>query len=266
MRHGVVWLGARPEESLPEGGTRSSLNVAVGKTRVNIASRLMRPGDIVEISTPNTLVVVEGSVVIAEHSLELGGRSVITLLEGTAKIVPNGQPPVVLTPNTRVMITGTGETGIRVGPVQKTTPAEVAQVEAVFEVGPVHTEEPKVARVVENQLETAVQLAQAIAGRDVDLLVTLPEIGKRTAETMVTELKGKLDRFIEAKPAADGTEPGAVALTGNETAREAVAVLMQLGEPAHQARALVERVIDADPTLATADAMVEAAFRIKALT
>ena len=108
------------------------------------------------------------------------------------------------------------------------------------------------------------QLAHAIASRDVDLLVTLPEIGKRTAETIVAELKGKLDRFIEAKPDGHAAD-GGTAMTLNETAREAVAVLMQLGEPASQARALVERSLDADPALATPDAIVEAAFRLKAL-
>lgn len=108
------------------------------------------------------------------------------------------------------------------------------------------------------------QLAQAIVGRDVDLLVTLPEIGKRTAETIVAELKGKLDRFIEVKPDGHPGEVGAV-VTISETAREAVAVLIQLGDSAQQARLLVERTLDADPSLDSPDAIVEAAFRLKAL-
>jgi Holliday junction DNA helicase RuvA len=42
-------------------------------------------------------------------------------------------------------------------------------------------------------------VAGAIADKDVDLLKSLPEIGKRTAETIVAELSGKVDRFVEVK-------------------------------------------------------------------
>ena len=43
-------------------------------------------------------------------------------------------------------------------------------------------------------------IASAIATKDVDLLVSLPEIGKRTGETIVAQLSGKVDRFLEFKP------------------------------------------------------------------
>src|SRR5690349_11262482 len=45
-------------------------------------------------------------------------------------------------------------------------------------------------------------IASAIAEKDVDLLKSLPEIGKRTAETIIVELSGKVDQYIEIKPSA----------------------------------------------------------------
>lgn len=106
-------------------------------------------------------------------------------------------------------------------------------------------------------------IASAIAQKDVDLLISLPEIGKRTAETIVAELHGKVDRFVELKPlgggagefAGDGARAGLV--------RDAMAVLAQLGEPKVYARQLVDRALAADSTLADPEALVAAAFRLK---
>lgn len=106
-------------------------------------------------------------------------------------------------------------------------------------------------------------VATAIAEKDVDLLRSLPEIGKRTAETIVAELHGKVDHYIEVKPmgAADrATGPDAVR---SALIRDAVAVLMQLGEQKLIARQLVDRALIADATLDSAEVLVAAAFRLK---
>ena len=44
------------------------------------------------------------------------------------------------------------------------------------------------------------EIAQAIESKDARFLCELPEIGKRTAETIIVELSGKVDQFIEMKP------------------------------------------------------------------
>jgi len=108
-------------------------------------------------------------------------------------------------------------------------------------------------------------VAAAIAEKDVELLVSLPEIGKRTAETIVAELHGKVDRFVEAKPfggpdGGGGADAGRAALI-----RDAVGVLTQLGEQKIHARQLVDRALAADPALETAERVVAAAFRLKEL-
>jgi Holliday junction DNA helicase RuvA len=103
-------------------------------------------------------------------------------------------------------------------------------------------------------------VAGAIAARDTDVLVALPEIGKRTAESIIAELSGKVDRFIEVKSIGQSAAGQANPLAG-----DAVAVLVQLGESKLHARQLVDRALAADPTIDSADALVAAAFRLKEL-
>lgn len=101
-------------------------------------------------------------------------------------------------------------------------------------------------------------IATAIAEKDVDTLRSLPEIGKRTAETIVLELHDKVDAqalTTSETPAPTGSEPSA---TG-----DAVRVLVQLGESRLVATDLVDRAARADPELDSADALVAAALRIK---
>jgi Holliday junction DNA helicase RuvA len=104
------------------------------------------------------------------------------------------------------------------------------------------------------------RVAQAIATEDLEILTSLPEIGRRTAQTMVAELHGKVDRFLEMKPddAVETADPGQAAVI-----RDAMAVLVQVGEQRPQARLLIEKALAADPSLSSADDLVAAAYRVK---
>jgi Holliday junction DNA helicase RuvA len=118
------------------------------------------------------------------------------------------------------------------------------------------------------------QVAEAIAARDHALLQSLPEIGKRTAEAICVELKGKVDPYVRGIGAvaagARGTA-GAQAARGPVTAeaklmaaaRDAVEVLVLLGHAKPVARDLVERVMAREelPADATPEAIVERALR-----
>jgi Holliday junction DNA helicase RuvA len=107
-------------------------------------------------------------------------------------------------------------------------------------------------------------IARAIAERDAALLVSLPEIGKRTAETIIAELHGKVDRFVEIKPAGDYAQPmEGVAPGKSQIIADAVAVLVQLGDSRLHARQLVDRALSVAPNLATADALVAAAVQLR---
>jgi Holliday junction DNA helicase RuvA len=105
-------------------------------------------------------------------------------------------------------------------------------------------------------------VAEAIAARDLDVLKSLPEIGKRTAETIVAELHGKVDRFVELKPAPNAAGDAAGSGRGG-LVHDAVSMLAQLGEPTLTARELVERALAADPTIDAPDTLVAAAYRLK---
>lgn len=104
-------------------------------------------------------------------------------------------------------------------------------------------------------------IAAAIAARDVDVLKSLPEIGKRTAETIVAELNGKVDQFIEFKPGS--ADRARMDDARSAMIRDAVAVLTKLGEQRLAARQLVDRALAADSTLIDAETLVAAAFRLK---
>lgn len=115
------------------------------------------------------------------------------------------------------------------------------------------------------------QVAEAIAARDHALLQSLPEIGKRTAETICVELKDKVDPFVRGFGAPAAAAPGKPAARGPITAegklmsaaRDAVEVLAQLGHSKPAARDMVERVLAREdlPKDPTPDAIVELALR-----
>ncbi|MFG0330463.1 MAG: Holliday junction branch migration protein RuvA [Phycisphaerales bacterium] len=114
-----------------------------------------------------------------------------------------------------------------------------------------------------------VAIAAAIAGRDVVTLQTLPEIGKRTAETIVAELHGKVDPFVDdavgqVGAATDRGGASAAAAAPRVTLiREAVSALVALGEPRQQAAQLVDRVLRDAPELTDADEVITAVYRTK---
>jgi Holliday junction DNA helicase RuvA len=102
-----------------------------------------------------------------------------------------------------------------------------------------------------------VRVARAIADRDLDTLQSLPEIGKRTAEAICVELRGKVDVYATAPEraraagtaagapgSAPGSAPGADAGTGAEAASTPAAASMveaKAGKPRGRARAEAER-------------------------
>jgi len=102
------------------------------------------------------------------------------------------------------------------------------------------------------------EVAAAIAGRDEVFLATLPEIGKRTAQLIVAELRDKVDEFAAGLPAVAAVE------TLPAAAAEAVSVLVQLGEKRPDAAALIERVLAVAPEADTAEAIIQKAYRLKA--
>ncbi|MBM4098617.1 MAG: hypothetical protein FJ260_01485 [Planctomycetes bacterium] len=117
------------------------------------------------------------------------------------------------------------------------------------------------------------QVAEAISMCDHALLQSLPEIGKRTAEAICVELKGKVDPFVRG---IAGAVPGQGRAGGKgapraatpegalmAAAHDAVEVLAQLGHPKAVAREMVERALSRSdvPEKPTPEAIVELALR-----
>jgi Holliday junction DNA helicase RuvA len=86
------------------------------------------------------------------------------------------------------------------------------------------------------------RLAQAIASGNADLLTEIPGIGKRMANRLVVELKGKLEGWAGAVAAAPVQASNA----------EVVAALRSLGYSASEAASAVASLPD-DPDLSTED-------------
>ncbi len=104
------------------------------------------------------------------------------------------------------------------------------------------------------------RIAAAIAARDLDVLKSLPEVGRRTAETIVAELHEKMEPFL-----AGGAAPSQVVgpLGRGAVAQDALAVLVRLGEPRHLAVQWIDRALTIEPEIEDAQRLVTAAFRVK---
>lgn len=101
------------------------------------------------------------------------------------------------------------------------------------------------------------QLAAAVENGDERLLATLPEIGKRTAAQIVTDLRGKLAQFLA---------PSAAPMPLRELTdaqRVALEILVQWGDKRPDAQRWITVAVEADPNLATPEDIVRAAYRAK---
>jgi Holliday junction DNA helicase RuvA len=106
------------------------------------------------------------------------------------------------------------------------------------------------------------EIAAAILAKDVRALKDLPEIGPRMAERLVTELADKVAAYAGLATAGAGGAAGP-AEKMSEAAREAVSVLVQLGERRNDAVALVERVLAVAPEVSSTESIIQAVYRLK---
>jgi len=110
------------------------------------------------------------------------------------------------------------------------------------------------------------EIAAAIEGGDAKTLSKLPRIGKRMADKIIAELKGKVWKFALmptgeplAAPAKRKPEEEAFVLEAKE-------VLLQVGYRAGDADAVIAKVLESKPDVATAEDLVQEAFRLRGTT
>lgn len=110
------------------------------------------------------------------------------------------------------------------------------------------------------------QIAAAIADRDIAMLTTLPEIGKRMAETVIATLHGKVNTFVApAAAAAEGKTKGkqSAPAPAGTLAKQALDVLVQLGEQRAAASTWIDEALRAEDRPKDVQALVAYVYRIK---
>ncbi|MEX2672208.1 MAG: Holliday junction branch migration protein RuvA [Phycisphaeraceae bacterium] len=112
------------------------------------------------------------------------------------------------------------------------------------------------------------QIASAIADRDVKTLQSLPEIGKRMAETIVATLHGRVDKLLDGAAAARSQstpgQPEAVgAGSSSSPSRAALEILLQLGENRSQAVQWIDQILIKRPELDDPQELITEVFRLK---
>jgi Holliday junction DNA helicase RuvA len=103
------------------------------------------------------------------------------------------------------------------------------------------------------------EIAAAIQAKDAKFLIALPEIGKRTAETIIAELHGKVENYAGELSSETGETSDIP-----EAGHEAASVLIQLGERRADALALVERVLAVAPELDSPEDIIQQVYKLKA--
>ncbi|MGE3182271.1 MAG: helix-hairpin-helix domain-containing protein, partial [Phycisphaerae bacterium] len=103
------------------------------------------------------------------------------------------------------------------------------------------------------------EIAAAIERGDERFLAALPELGKKTAATIVAELKGKLALLAGAERGAAEQAPRQL----SDAQQVALEILVQWGERPFDAQRWITEAVEADATLEQPDAIVKAVYRIK---
>lgn len=104
------------------------------------------------------------------------------------------------------------------------------------------------------------KIAAAIEAGDAKMLSKLPGIGARAADQIVAELKGKVADFALGQ-APDGPPPATI--IWSEAQKDAIEVMVALGERRVDAERWLERAGQLAPDTQTADEWVRMAYRIR---
>jgi len=102
------------------------------------------------------------------------------------------------------------------------------------------------------------RIAEAIENGDDRMLTSLPAVGKRIAQQIVAELKGKLGDFAMGAGPAGREEPRFKAFQA-----EALEILIAWGEKRAEAIELIELACRRHPQIDTAEALVPLVYRLK---
>lgn len=106
--------------------------------------------------------------------------------------------------------------------------------------------------------EPVVRIAGWIEHNDRKSLTRLPGIGARAADLIVAELKGKMNDL-----ALGAESPAEEAADWSDAQRDALDILLSLGDPRNDAQRWLARAAQLHPDIGSADDWVRAAYKIK---
>ncbi len=101
-------------------------------------------------------------------------------------------------------------------------------------------------------------IAAAIENGDDRTLISLPEVGKRTAQQIIAELKGKLQDFAIG---AESARPAEARFKLFQA--EALEILIAWGEKRNEAMELIDLACKKHPSINSAEALVPLVYRLK---
>jgi hypothetical protein len=157
--------------TIHETPTTSTVEIDSGKIAVAVAKDRMRPGDSVQIRTPNAMAGIRGTVLIADVTPPARGRGDVTtrftLLTGIVDVsqldagtgLPAGQP-LTLHPLQAVTVSGHTPPGA----VRTLSRSEATAIAAQYKVSIPAPPLPANTQVTEQQVELAVQHSAALTG------------------------------------------------------------------------------------------------------
>jgi len=104
-------------------------------------------------------------------------------------------------------------------------------------------------------------IANAVENGDEKMLLSLPAIGKRLAQVIIAELKGKLEDFAAAAVSMSGQPISGAGFDIYQT--EAMEILVAWGEKRNEAMELIDLASKKHPNIKTAEELVPLVYRIK---
>lgn len=156
--------------TVTEEPNRAVLDLQNGKAAVGVARSLLRPGESIEVRTPNAVAGIRGSLLVVTVE-QVGGvyRSTFSALQATVPItiapLSNPSATVPLQPNQSVGVTGSGGS-TQVGPVTNLSPAQVqaaAQTAEAPRPAELTFSSPMAAEIRTAKVSEAVALASLLA-------------------------------------------------------------------------------------------------------
>jgi Holliday junction DNA helicase RuvA len=107
------------------------------------------------------------------------------------------------------------------------------------------------------------EIAAAIENADAHTLAKLPRIGRRMADKIIAELKGKAWKFALLPSGEPLAAPARPKPADEPHVLEAKEILLQVGYRASDAQAAIEKVLEAHPDITTSQQIVQEVFRIR---